>query len=116
MKCIKNDISSAEHAKSPICGEAITWERFATVINAKIIELNETNLNGEDTRLGAYFVTPPELEDASIFAEKVLMYLWNDAFKYERDKVFKTEYKTLEDLIVGFETDKFAVFKDTINF
>ncbi len=44
------------------------------------------------------------------------MYLWNDAFKYERDKVFKTEYKTLEDLIVGFETDKFAVFKDTINF
>lgn len=116
MKCIKNDISSAEHAKSTICGEAITWERFATVINAKIIELNETNLNGEDTRLGAYFVTPPELEDASIFAEKVLMYLWNDAFKYERDKVFKTEYKTLEDLIVGFETDKFAVFKDTINF
>lgn len=116
MKCIKNDISSAEHAKSPICGEAITWERFATVINAKIIELNESNLNGEDTRLGAYFVTPPELEDASIFAEKVLMYLWNDAFKYERDKVFKAEYKTLEDLIIGFEADKFAVFKDTINF
>ena len=116
MKCIKNDISSAEHAQSPICGEAITWERFATVINAKIIELNETNLNGEDTRLGAYFVTPPELEDASIFAEKVLMYLWNDAFKYERDKVFKPEYKTLEDLIVGFETVKFSVFKDSINF
>ena len=116
MKCIKNDISSAEHAQSPICGEAITWERFATVINAKIIELNETNLNGEDTRLGAYFVTPPELEDASIFAEKVLMYLWNDAFKYERDKVFKPEYKTLEDLIVGFEAVKFSVFKDSINF
>lgn len=116
MKCIKNDISSAEHAQSPICGEAITWERFATVINAKIIELNETNLNGEDTRLGAYFVTPPELEDPSIFAEKVLMYLWNDAFKYERDKVFKPEYKTLEDLIVGFETVKFSVFKDSINF
>lgn len=116
MKCIKNDISSAEHAQSPICGEAITWERFATVINAKIIELNETNLNGEDARLGAYFVTPPELEDASIFAEKVLMYLWNDAFKYERDKVFKPEYKTLEDLIVGFEAVKFSVFKDSINF
>ena len=116
MKCIKNDISSAEHAQSSICGETITWERFATVINAEIIELNETNLNGEDTRLGAYFVTPPELEDASIFAEKVLMYLWNDAFKYERDKVFKPEYKTLEDLIVGFETVKFSVFKDSINF
>ncbi len=116
MKCIKNDIASAEHAKSPICGESITWERFATVINDKIIELNETNLNGEDTRLGAYFVTPHEIEDASIFAEKVLMYLWNDAFKYERDKVFKREYKTLEGLIAGFETVKFAVFKESITF
>jgi hypothetical protein len=116
MKCIKNDISSAEHAKSPICGEQITWERFATVINEKIIELNEASLTGEDTRLGAYFVTPAELEDASVFAEKVLMYLWNDAFKYERGKVFKPEYKTLEDLITGFETDKFAVFKENIYF
>lgn len=116
MKCIKNDISSAEHAKSSICGEQITWERFATVINEKIIELNEASLTGEDTRLGAYFVTPAELEDASVFAEKVLMYLWNDAFKYDRSKVFKPEYKTLEDLITGFETDKFAVFKESIYF
>ena len=94
----------------------ITWERFATAINRKITECNEASLNGEDTRLGAYFVGPTELEDASIFAEKVLMYLWNDAFKYDRDKVFKPEYKTLEDLVCGFEKDKFAVFKESIIF
>ncbi len=116
MKCIKNNVSSAEHAQFSICGENITWERFVTVINEKIIELNEASLNGEDARLGAYFVTPMELEDASVFAEKVLMYLWNDAFKYERGKVFKPEYKTLEDLIIGFETDKFAVFRENICF
>lgn len=116
MKYIKNDIASAVHAHFPICGEEITWARFATAINSKITECNEASLNGEDTRLGAYFIGPTELEDTSIFAEKVLMYLWNDAFKYDREKVFKPEYKTLEDLICGFEKDKFAVFKESIIF
>ena len=38
------------------------------------------------------------------------MYLWNDVFKYNRDTIFNTEYKSLEQLILAFETEKFKVF------
>ena len=60
-------------------------------INQKIIELGENNLSNEDNRLGAYFVREADLNDAERFGEKILMYLWNDAFKFDHDKVFKAE-------------------------
>ena len=44
------------------------------------------------------------------------MYLWNDAFKYDHDAVFKSTYKTLEQLIKGFKEHYFEVFQETIAF
>ena len=44
------------------------------------------------------------------------MYLWNDAFKYDRDKVFKPEYRTLEELLKGFYNHKFGVFVSSLGF
>ena len=44
------------------------------------------------------------------------MYLWNDAFKFDHDKVFKAEYRTLDELIAGFVRVGFAVFSDDIVF
>ena len=44
------------------------------------------------------------------------MYLWNDAFKYGHDRVFKSNYKTLEQLIDGFKNNNFEIFLDSINF
>ena len=116
MKSIENDLDNCQFADSRICGTDITWGNFARTINDKIIELGENNISSEDNRLGAYFVRPEELHDTSAFAEKVLMYLWNDAFKYEHDKVFKRQYHTLEELIRGFQSVKFDVFVDTIVF
>lgn len=116
MKSIKNDIDSCTHARNRICGTNVTWAGFANKINELIIEYGEGNLSSEDNRLGAYFVKASDLTDPSNFAEKVLMYLWNDAFKFDKDKVFKAEYKTLEQLIEGFIINKFAVFDDDIDF
>ena len=44
------------------------------------------------------------------------MYLWNDAFKFDKTEVFKPQYRTLEDLIEGFKSVKFEVFSDDFNF
>ena len=49
--------------------------------------------------------------EASRFPEKVLKYLWDDAFKMDRTAIFNENYKSLEDVVVTYETattDKLA--------
>ena len=116
MRSIKNNIEGCDHADVKICGTSISWKEFATKINEIIIELGKDNLGSEDNRLGAYFVKKDTLNNPEEFAEKVLMYLWNDAIKYDRDKVFVSTYRTLDELIEGFKKDKFKVFLDSIGF
>jgi len=116
MRSIKNDIAACEHADECIAGTNVTWYIFAKRINDTIIDISDGNLSSEDNRLGAYFVKSDDLKSRKIFGEKVLMYLWNDAFKYDRDIIFNTEYKTLEDLLSAFETKGFAVFNSNLAF
>ena len=116
MRSIENDFSQCTLRDISICGTNISWRGFAETINNLIIELGEGNIGSEDKRLGAYFVKESELRDSRAFSEKVLMYLWKDAFKYDHDKVFRSEYKTLEQLLKAFETSLFSVFVDTIVF
>lgn len=116
MRMIENNIDACEYANHQVCAWGITWGTFAKAINQKIIELGENNLSNEDNRLGAYFVREADLNDAERFGEKVLMYLWNDAFKFDHDKVFKADYRTLDELIAGFIRVGFAVFNDDISF
>ena len=116
MRMIENNIDACKYADHQICAWGITWGTFAKTINQKITELSENNLSNEDNRLGAYFVREADLNDAERFGEKILMYLWNDAFKFDHDKVFKAEYRTLDELIAGFVRVGFAVFSDDIVF
>ena len=53
------------------------------------------------------------------FPEKVIKYLWDDAFKFNREVVFEsTEYQSLEQVIRAFMyaqgLDRFKVFKDNV--
>ena len=116
MRMVENNIDACEYADHKICAWNITWCAFAKTINKIIIELGENNLSNEDNRLGAYFVRETELNNAERFGEKVLMYLWNDAFKFDHDKVFKSEYRTLDELITAFIQVGFEVFNDDISF
>ena len=116
MKSIVNNIKKCGFANDNICGFDISWATFLETMNKIIIDLGDGNIGSEDKRLGAFFIKKAELDDVDLFSEKVLMYLWNDAFKYDHDKVFKAEYKTLEQLISGFKADGFKVFLDTIHF
>lgn len=116
MKMIANNIDACEYANHQICAWGITWGAFSKAINQKITELGENNISNEDNRLGAYFVREADLNDAERFGEKILMYLWNDAFKFDHDKVFKSEYRTLDELISGFVREGFSVFSDEVIF
>lgn len=53
------------------------------------------------------------------FPEKVLKYLWDDAFKFNREVIFETfEYQSLEQVIRAFMyasgSDRFKVFKENV--
>lgn len=131
MKLIENVFGGTEeenNQKSAFVDTAktITWEKFQTAINQKISKMSEdAGLSSmEDKRLGCWFVKaekPSERDKdgndiyiirKDVFAEKVLKYLWDDAFKFCREKVFNN-YSNLESLTRDFKGDKeFAVFKE----
>lgn len=104
----------------------VKWGVFRDEINRIIMKSAEDNglSSMEDKRLGGWFIVPKkpdEKEDSKAvitkqaFAEKVLKYLWDDAFKFDRNSHFnfsKDEEPTLEKLIENFETKEFKIFVD----
>lgn len=57
----------------------------------------------EDKSLGVYFATDNDLDDAERFAEKVLKYLWDDAFKLGRKELFNDCSQGLSAVIEAYE-------------
>lgn len=133
MRMIENDVAKSKIAGHKILDTTIKWAVFNKTINELVLSKNVGMTSSEDKRLGTYFVTEKDLhffstndgiskEDADDrnqnFPEKVLKYLWDDAFKFTRDEVFKSEYDSLEKLIKAFETaegdNRFNIFLDDI--
>lgn len=117
MRHIENKIDEAVHADDVIEGSTITWGNFAKVVNEQVIESNKMLGSSADKRLGAYFVKPRELK-LDRFPEKVLKYLWDDAFKMGHEYIFSDEMTSLDFLIETYEQadgDKIAaVFTESV--
>lgn len=125
---VKNTLDGEQHKaqrETKIENTGVIWGTFWEKINDLILEKNTSMISSEDKRLGAYFIIGEEKTDAAgdkyreisrkLFGEKVLEYLWNDAFKYKRKEVFAESCKSVESLIENFEEGGFAViFKDRI--
>ena len=110
MRQIENNFEKSNHSKDIIAGTKVSWGAFATVINDMVIDINVDMASSEDKRLGTYFAKKKELE-VSRFPEKVLKYLWDDAFKMDKTAIFNENCKSLEDVVVTYETattDKLA--------
>ena len=110
MRQIENNFDKSEHSKDIIAGTKVSWGAFATVINDMVIDINVDMASSEDKRLGTYFARKKELE-AGRFSEKVLKYLWDDAFKMDKTAIFNENCKSLEDVVLTYETatsDKLA--------
>lgn len=101
MHLIKNDVKGATHAAERIEGSSVSWGNFADVTNTEIIQFGEETGSSEDKRLGAYFVKVRELKRDK-FPEKVLKYLWDDAFKMDHSAYFNEDISSLDTIIELF--------------
>ncbi|ALT68985.1 McrB family protein [Methanobrevibacter millerae] len=88
MEMIENDFNKPEFKDTYVPNSKITWKVFGTAINEIILEDSSSTLSSEDKRLGAYFIDEEDLSSPKSFAEKVLMYLWDDVFKFSREDYF----------------------------
>ena len=136
MRMIPNSFSGHKFAKNKILDTDVSWQQFCEDINEEILRRNNVT-SSEDKRLGAYFVSSDDLICRSIpdgctekekiniqhmnarFAEKVLKYLWDDAFKFSHADTFDTKkYKSLEKVVEGFNSstanDRFKVFHENL--
>lgn len=88
-------------------GKDVSWKDFAEKVNDAILNNCNDGTAAEDKQLGAYFIKRNDVgnnvQDVRRFAEKVLLYLWDDVAKYDKSQLFDTnKYKTLDMVIDGF--------------
>lgn len=122
----KNEEGELRFAATKILDTDVTWEKFFTEINNYILGKNIRMTSSEDKRIGTHFITEDDLamgdgseQQISRFPEKVLKYLWDDAFKFTKEDVFDLDkVKSLEDVIELFVNstgnDRFHVFKENV--
>lgn len=97
-----------------IADQKINWNALRTAINARLTSLN---IN-EDKLIGPYFINEKTLKDNKAFVEafksKVIMYLFEDAGKQRRGKVFYQEGVKYSDLCQKFMSEGVKVFNPEI--
>ncbi|GAA9640645.1 hypothetical protein HCM100_06870 [Helicobacter pylori] len=121
MQLIENSFENVddEFKNMKILDTDITWQKFCTTINEKMAQNNEGLSSMEDKRFGVYFVNIDDLKSKENFAHKVIKYLWDDVFKFDRNIIFDTtKFNTLEAIVKNFTKEKgrtqFDIFSDDI--
>ncbi|WP_120891194.1 McrB family protein [Helicobacter pylori] len=121
MQLIENSFENVDDdfKNMKILDTDITWQKFCTTINEKIAQNNEGLSSIEDKRFGVYFVNIDDLKSKENFAHKVIKYLWDDVFKFDRNIIFDTtKFNTLEAVVKNFTKEKgrtqFDIFSDDV--
>lgn len=120
MRMIENDINKCVFKDTLILDTTVSWGHFNTVINDQILSNSRSVTSSEDKRLGSYFINEELLlqdikldDNKSMFGEKVLKYLWDDAFKLNRYDLFNENYMSLDSIMrhfnESFGDDRFDV-------
>lgn len=122
MVLVKNEFKpeSENQKTAKIAGSNVAWESFHKKINAEISKVSiENNLSSMvDKRLGCWFVKAAKNENGDFeikkddFENKILKYLWDDAFKFNRE--FFEPVENFEELLakVDMEAENFGVFRN----
>ncbi|GAA9550522.1 hypothetical protein UBN56_03490 [Helicobacter pylori] len=121
MQLIENSFENVDDdfKNMKILDTDITWQKFCTTINEKIAQNNDGLSSMEDKRFGVYFVNIDDLKSKENFAHKVIKYLWDDVFKFDRNIIFDTtKFNTLEAVVKNFTKEKgrtqFDIFSDDV--
>ena len=119
----KNEPGSAiENQRDAILeGSSVTWETFQTKINQTIAQASKDSgfSSMVDKRLGCWFVKAEKNADGKFviskesFKNKILKYLWDDAFKFDRENYF-VDADSFEDLQskISMSEKNFGIFKE----
>lgn len=94
-------------------GKQCKWNDVRKAINNY---LSEMNIN-EDKLLGPFFIKPDDINDVSfddVFKNKVLMYLFEDAGKQRRSRIFKNNLNIYSKICEDYDINKFGVFTEEI--
>lgn len=138
MRLIPNSFINHKFADNKILDTDVSWRHFCEIINNEILRKND-GISFEDKRIGAYFISASDLKiknitkemdekekiqvkhDNNRFAEKVLKYLWDDAFKFSHEDIFNTnKFNSFEKIIEGFmssvkiKNERFRIFNNNI--
>lgn len=110
------DFVECKFRNSKIKALDIEWERFVRAINKFMMSIECSDLMiPEDKQIGPFFIKEKELQDNNKFAYKVLMYLWDDVFKMERERIFNVEIRTFSQVVNIFKTQNaMSVFNEDI--
>ncbi|WP_304230458.1 AAA family ATPase [Phascolarctobacterium succinatutens] len=100
------DDKTIKHVAKHLPNSDISWGVFAQTVNKKMHTANLGFGGTDDKSLGVYFATDNDLDDAERFAEKVLKYLWDDAFKLGRQALFSNCSEGLSSVIEAYEDAK----------
>lgn len=119
-----NDIVASDRAQfesyyfEMSSGSKYSWNEYREAVNAKLSKLNIA----EDKLLGPYFITKSILESddkkhiTAVIKNKVLMYLYEDAAKAYRGKLFaEGTYGTYSQLCSAFDNNPLTIFVEPIN-
>ena len=94
------------------CGKrTVVWNRLRHAIN-EFMASDDLRIN-EDKLLGPFFIAPSALTPERfprVFKDKVLLYLYEDAGKTKRTKMFKREFNTYAKVCEAFDRIGVGIF------
>lgn len=104
------DFSSSVNNNIIVDGFKITWEKFAVELNDTLVKINGIT---EDKLIGPYFLKKSDLSDKEKVASKLLIYLWDDVVRYQRDSLF-VQKDRFSKLVQDFKKGN-QIFIDELN-
>lgn len=94
-----------------IAGFDMYWKDFGAILNEHLSS-EEVDVD-EDKLIGQRFINKHDMQDKDLIASKLLIYLWDDVVRYNRQSLFK-ESKVFSNLIEHFKESGIDCFVDPL--
>ncbi|MCC3665424.1 McrB family protein [Staphylococcus haemolyticus] len=103
------DFNDSDIREMKISGFEMFWSDFGSTLNEFLTEIGVE----EDKLIGQRFINKKEMASNDLIASKLLIYLWDDVVRYNRQKLFK-EHKMFSRLITQFKEEGIGCFVDDL--
>jgi len=94
-----------------IAGFNLLWKDFATILNDYLTD--ENIVIEEDKLIGQRFISKKDLSNEKTVASKLLIYLWDDVVRYNRDLIF-SESTRFSKLIEMYNKNPLSIFVEKL--